>query len=699
MLDPASPVPKVRRPPRLTILVLRRIILAVLSVSLLGFTGGVFILVQGIFDNFGPAVEKDLEWKAARGARELAQAIDLGLALADGALVTQEFGDFRNMEEVIAIVAVDSTGRVIATQGSPPEAAKALFAGPPSVVRATPSYLVAWSGAKVEGAIVGKVALVMSTRRLVESRRSLRRISIGTAGAGLLALLCGVLFVNFFTRSIAQRDAQLAAYAVGLERKVAERTADLDHLNRGMRLVLDHVDQGLVTVSPEASMATGHSAILERWFGKPVAGAKLTDYLGPFDAELAESLDLGLEAMRDDILPRELVLEQLPRRLVRADRTFSLTYTPIEAEGGAIERLLVMITDITDELAREIAERDGQELAAIFQRITSDRVGAEQFFAETAELVRQIVAGSGSDVEKRLIHTIKGNCATFGIESMAHLCHEIETRIYGGGEAAASDSERQGVWTRWTHVSNLALGMLGERRSAIEVEETDLQGVVEVLASRGQHDVAAVIESWLREPVSLRFGRLVERAKYLANKLGKPALAVHVDGGRVRLDAQRWAPFWSALVHAINNAVDHGIEDPEARRALGKAPAGTLWLMARSEDHEIVLSVRDDGRGVDWSRLEARAAEKGLPHATHAELVEAMFADGVSTRDRASEISGRGVGLGALRAATLALGGRIEVESEASRGTSLLFRFGATVRAPGLPAKHTGPPPLGLLSR
>jgi C4-dicarboxylate-specific signal transduction histidine kinase len=557
-----------------------------------------------------------------------------------------------------------------------------------------PSYLVAWAGAKVEGAVVGKVALVMSTRRLVESQRSLRRISLGTAGAGLLALLCGVLFVNFFTRSIAERDTQLAAYAVGLERKVAERTADLDRMNRGMRLVLDHVGQGLTTVSPEATMATGHSAILERWFGKPVAGAKLTDYLAPFDAELSESLALGLEALRDDVLPKELVLDQLPRRLISADRTFSLTYTPIEGEDGALERLLVVITDVTDELARKIAERDGQELAAIFQRVTADRIGAERFFAETAELVRQMVAGPDLAVEKRLIHTIKGNCAMFGIESMAQLCQEIETRMCGGGGAAATESERQHVGTRWAHVSKLALGMLGERRSAIEVEEPDLQWVLEALASRGAHDIAAVVESWMREPVSLRFGRLVERVKYLAKKLGKPALTVHLDGGRVRLDAQRWAPFWSALVHAINNAVDHGIEDPEARRALGKAPAGNLWLAAQSDENEIILSVRDDGRGIDWSRVQARAAEKGLPHATRADLVEAMFADGVSTRDRASEISGRGVGLAALRAETLALGGRIEVESEAGRGTSLLFRFCAAVRAPGTPPNHTEPPPL-----
>jgi chemotaxis protein histidine kinase CheA len=85
--------------------------------------------------------------------------------------------------------------------------------------------------------------------------------------------------------------------------------------------------------------------------------------------------------------------------------------------------------------------------------------------------------------------------------------------------------------------------------------------------------------------------------------------------------------------------------------------------------------MRDDGAGVDWDAVAARAAAKGLPHDSPRDLVEALFADGLSTRDEASLTSGRGTGMGALRASVRELGGAVEVTSTRGQGTVLTFRF------------------------
>jgi two-component system, chemotaxis family, sensor kinase CheA len=157
--------------------------------------------------------------------------------------------------------------------------------------------------------------------------------------------------------------------------------------------------------------------------------------------------------------------------------------------------------------------------------------------------------------------------------------------------------------------------------------------------------------------------------------LGKNSVTVHTDANGIHLDGRRWAPFWSAFVHAINNAVDHGIESAETRAARGKTPTGNLWLSARHEGTELHISLRDDGQGIDWGRLAERANQRGLHNPTTADLVEIMCMNGVSTRDHATATSGRGVGLAALKEATLSLGGRMEVSSEPGKGTLLLFRF------------------------
>ena len=143
----------------------------------------------------------------------------------------------------------------------------------------------------------------------------------------------------------------------------------------------------------------------------------------------------------------------------------------------------------------------------------------------------------------------------------------------------------------------------------------------------------------------------------------------------MRLARADWAPLWSALVHTISNALDHGIEAPDERVAAGKAPTGALDLSTAIEAGDFVFELRDDGRGVDWERVRARALTRGLPAASHEDLVEALFSNGLSTRDEASQYSGRGIGMGALRAVCEDFGGTLRVESERGRGTRIEVRI------------------------
>ena len=174
------------------------------------------------------------------------------------------------------------------------------------------------------------------------------RISLATGVAGGMALLCGVFFAVLFTRAMAQGDRQLAEHASDLEKRILERTAELDHINRGMRLVLDNVQQGFVTVSLSGVMSFERSAIVDRWLGEARLEANLCDVIRPHDPEAAEWMELGLAALQDGTLPLELLLAQLPRRMALGERTLRLGYTPIMGTAGAMQ-LLVILTDVTDE--------------------------------------------------------------------------------------------------------------------------------------------------------------------------------------------------------------------------------------------------------------------------------------------------------------------------------------------------------------
>jgi two-component system chemotaxis sensor kinase CheA len=144
----------------------------------------------------------------------------------------------------------------------------------------------------------------------------------------------------------------------------------------------------------------------------------------------------------------------------------------------------------------------------------------------------------------------------------------------------------------------------------------------------------------------------------------------------VRLAPVRWDGLWSAFAHAVRNCADHGLQTAQERAAAGKPPRNQVRLAtAWTERGAMRLTLADDGRGIDWTKVRQRAEAAGLPATTDADLQAALFADGLSTADAVTDLSGRGVGLSALKAAAAELGGRVEVCSRPGEGT----RFEITI--------------------
>ncbi|MCM2254099.1 MAG: chemotaxis protein CheA [Vicinamibacteria bacterium] len=168
-----------------------------------------------------------------------------------------------------------------------------------------------------------------------------------------------------------------------------------------------------------------------------------------------------------------------------------------------------------------------------------------------------------------------------------------------------------------------------------------------------------------------------------------------VVGEDVEVDTSVVEHVRDPLTHLVRNAVDHGLETPEERRAAGKDPVGQVVLRAAHEAGSIVIEVRDDGRGVDRARVLARAVALGLlpaetpPEA--AEVLEALFAPGFSTTEQVSDLSGRGVGLDVVRRNVEALRGRVEVESELGRGCTIRLRLPLTLAIIAGLAVEAGP--------
>jgi len=185
-------------------------------------------------------------------------------------------------------------------------------------------------------------------------------------------------------------------------------------------------------------------------------------------------------------------------------------------------------------------------------------------------------------------------------------------------------------------------------------------------------------------PLSLLTERLPRSARDLARRLGKQ-VEVEVCGAEIEIDRALLDDLADPLTHLLRNAVDHGLESPPDRLRAGKSATGRVLVTARRERDRVLLELADDGRGMDPARLRAAAVARGALAAaaaerlTDGEALQLACLPGVSTAHEVTELSGRGVGLDAVKRSVEAVGGALEIDSALGRGTRFLLRLPLTV--------------------
>jgi len=229
-------------------------------------------------------------------------------------------------------------------------------------------------------------------------------------------------------------------------------------------------------------------------------------------------------------------------------------------------------------------------------------------------------------------------------------------------------------------IGELTLVKGAVKRIGIELMET--YGNVSLV--HDVHKVAVSLERRLLElqnqvleirmvPIGQIFSRLSQIVRRYSREIGKQIDLV-MYGEETELDKFLAEEVVDPLMHLIRNAIDHGIEMPEVRRAKGKQENGIITLKAYQKGNHVVIEVKDDGGGIDTERVRRKAVEKGLidddVELEERQIVDFIFTPGFSTKEEVSEVSGRGVGMDVVKERLSALGGFAEVESRRDAGTT-----------------------------
>jgi two-component system chemotaxis sensor kinase CheA len=262
----------------------------------------------------------------------------------------------------------------------------------------------------------------------------------------------------------------------------------------------------------------------------------------------------------------------------------------------------------------------------------------------------------------------------------------------GGGDPArpraqvtAAESTLRVDVTLLNRMMNLVGELVLTRNQVLQATSADPN--MTMLSRRLDMVTADLRESVMKarmQPVSNIFSKMPRLVRDLSQSLDR-RVRLQVEGQDTELDKSLLEAIKDPLTHAVRNSLDHGIESPDVRIAAGKNPEGTLKLRAAQEGSHVIIEVYDDGAGIAVEKIRQKAIERGLitperaAHMPERELLQLIFVPGFSTAAAVTNISGRGVGMDVVRTNVEKIGGKVEIDSRAGKGTTLRMRIPLTL--------------------
>lgn len=487
---------------------------------------------------------------------------------------------------------------------------------------------------------------------------------------------------------------------------VKQKTADI-------HAMMHNIPQGILTIVPGNVVHPEYSSFLESILDtKEIAGRQLMDLVfagtecgsdSLSQIESAVTACIGEDSMNLEFNSHLLVQEIVKTLPGGQIKVLDLNWSPICDDNDTIVRLMLCIWDVT-ELRQLEAQAAGQkrEMAIIGEIIAINQEkfhsfvkGANQFIQENTALLESVgenatAATNGEAVALmfRNMHTIKGNARTYGLLHLTNLVHEAEetydamrrdaTAVWDIARMRDQLNRVAAVLQEYVQVNDTKLGRKGPgRRGGVErflmVEKTFVEtvlGRIDTLDRTDAHAMAGALDR-LRHDLHLLGTESIENAlsgvidslPSLAQELGKEAPRVVIESNGIVVRKQIVDLLKNVGMHLYRNALDHGLESAQDRMAAGKAAQGSIRLSLGLDAAGFTLRLSDDGRGMAVEMIRKKALASGLIDTDSAltaqQIAQLIFQPGFSTAQAVTEVSGRGVGMDAVKGFIQTEGGTV----------------------------------------
>jgi len=482
-------------------------------------------------------------------------------------------------------------------------------------------------------------------------------------------------------------------------RKLRKLNLEIQKSKKKVIELLDNAGQGFLSFSTDFKVDEEYSKECLKYLGEEIASRDISDLLFDDPTKKAFFKNTLMSALNEEkILSRNAILSLLPTLILLHKRALRLEYKIIDTH-----KVMMVITNISEQKRLEKKIKKEQEILKMIVTVVSESdvfYDAKKDFTTFINQVETLIerdktALHNATILYRIIHTFKGTFSQLYMVETINVLHKIESELSKMIQKPIETNDELIAFLKSCDFEtsfHKDLGTIGEflgnefleKEDFIQIDVSDIHSIQEkITLILNDHayttpecvDVLTCIQNLSTLKLSTLLKPYLHFTEQLAQRLQKELYEVEFVGDETITVTDSFKPFVKSLVHLFRNSVDHGIEDPQTRIENGKDEKGFISCHFKKENGTLHLIVSDDGAGIDGGKIKEKLQQKGLE--THllsnGELYAHIFDDNFSTKEEVSTVSGRGIGLSALKNEVEKLGGNIEIHSQKGVGTTFEF--------------------------
>ncbi|MHB1393532.1 MAG: ATP-binding protein [Clostridia bacterium] len=503
-------------------------------------------------------------------------------------------------------------------------------------------------------------------------------------------------------KEVNESKGKLSEWSRGLEQTIQNRTASVRNL-------LDNAGQGFLTFGADLAVGAEFSSECYNIFGCNIKGKPFPELIYPDNAEERDFLKTLLVKILEekDEIQRSIYFTLLPEEVTLDNKCIQISYKTIMDKNLVLSEVyMVILTDITyKRMLEDKVEQERNVLKMVVKVVThyDDFIETIKEYKDfcSSKLPKLLCSKQPNDEMLyeicRTIHTFKGTFSLFDMSNIIEKLHAFETQISEYKDSKDSYSMNrlkkyileQDV-CNWLEADiNVLKNILGDQflnnEDTIVIEKGRLMAIEEkmllILSSAECRLLLPDIKRLRQKPFKEILKGMPNYSQKLADRLDKMISSVEIHADNILVDLDRYHGFSKALIHVFRNIVDHGLETPDERLEQGKPEYCNIQCEIKLVDNMINLTISDDGRGFDFSKIRQKIVDRGLLEEeiacaiTDNEAVRLMIDNHISTKDDITYTSGRGLGLSTIKDETEKLGGTFRIIADSGKGAKFLFQL------------------------